>query len=430
MGLFSKNKGHEKVVWRNSKGEIRCRGNLCSQECDDTCPIYLNTIGLQHASEGLTQRAISSLSKAVEIAPDFGDAWSNLAAMKGSENNFSEALECYTKAHELNPNKLPPIFGLAIVNRDLHQYEEAIKWCDEYDRHSKDHKVDGVRNTCLTRINENVKKEGMETLQEVHINDFLATGNAIKRNYFEAHENCTYENYADRYCLKDINNNIDITEDEDEVEDDYNDYCKYEYDRSKLIIPDGSWVKRFIDEENPNVFYVLVITLDDCNVDKIICWEEHVEYKDCGYIFIPGMELPCTKTYKQINTPPERVIKDVDDMFECRGADDEFNIVGAKMPKALIEKGGVNGSKTEYSICRRSATRNAYSCLNLQVTEEGVITAADYTTYQSSVNPEDDLFTRPEVIDDRLSEIGDILISFVDSYDEDEYDDLMDKIYC
>ena len=70
------------------------------------------------------------------------------------------------------------------------------------------------------------------------------------------------------------------------------------------------------------------------------------------------------------------------------------------------------------------------ACLNLQVTEEGVITAADYTTYQSSVNPEDDLFTRPEVIDDRLSEIGDILISFVDSYDEDEYDDLMDKIYC
>jgi len=48
MGLFGKTTNYEKVVWRNSKGEIRCRGKLCFQECDETCPIFLNTIGLQN----------------------------------------------------------------------------------------------------------------------------------------------------------------------------------------------------------------------------------------------------------------------------------------------------------------------------------------------------------------------------------------------
>jgi len=368
--------------------------------------------------------AISYFNQAVQIAPDFADAWSNLAAMNGSENKYREALECYTKAHELNPKKLPPIFGLAIVNRDLHQYEEAIKWCDEYDRHYKDHKVDGVRNTCISRIEENANKKGMEALRERHCNDELCLEYGLARNYFIAYGNCTYEEGNDRYCLKDININIAVPNDEDDI----NDYCEYEYERSKLRIPDGSWVKRFIDEDNPSVYYVIVITPVGRYADKIICWEEDREYEGSRYFSIPGMELPCNKTYKQINTPPESVIADVDDMFSGSGVYDKFNIVGAKIPRSLITEGGVNGSKTEYSISRRSATRNAYSCLNLQVNEEGVITIADYTTYQSSVNLEDDLLTRPEIIDDRLSEIGDILVSFIDSYDIEEYNDMMDKL--
>ena len=46
MGLFNFSKKKNKSntpVWRNVNGQIVCPGDACAKECDDTCPIYLNT---------------------------------------------------------------------------------------------------------------------------------------------------------------------------------------------------------------------------------------------------------------------------------------------------------------------------------------------------------------------------------------------------
>ena len=102
-------------VWRNKSGKIACPGDRCPKECDSTCPIYLNTQAIQLMITGNSLGAIPLYEEAVKIAPDFYDAWNNMAALYGDSRNFEKAYECYIKAHECAPNKPQPLFGLALA---------------------------------------------------------------------------------------------------------------------------------------------------------------------------------------------------------------------------------------------------------------------------------------------------------------------------
>ncbi len=42
-------------------------------------------------------------NKALEINPDYADAWINKGVVLENQNKYAETLECYNKALEINP---------------------------------------------------------------------------------------------------------------------------------------------------------------------------------------------------------------------------------------------------------------------------------------------------------------------------------------
>ena len=68
-----------------------------------------------------------------------------LAMVYGKQGQYQKAYDCYTKAHELSPERPAPVLGLGLASRDLKRYEECLKWCDEYDKLSNDHHLDNAR---------------------------------------------------------------------------------------------------------------------------------------------------------------------------------------------------------------------------------------------------------------------------------------------
>ncbi len=149
--LFSKKKSG-KVAWRNAHGVIACPGDSCPQKCDDTCPIYLNTQAAILMSISQGEKAIPLYKTALKIAPDFYDAWNNLGAIYGQKGEYQTAYDHYVKAHECNPQKPNPVFGLMLTSRDLRRYEECIKWCDIYKCLSGDGKDVVIRNEALAAL--------------------------------------------------------------------------------------------------------------------------------------------------------------------------------------------------------------------------------------------------------------------------------------
>ncbi len=134
MGLFDFLKGKSpKEVWRDANGKISCPGDSCPKECDDTCPIWCATKAatcLQKLNS--PSLAIQEYKKAIAIAPDFKDAWSNMATCYGSMDKHQEAYNCYKTAYELDNHYKNAIYGLIISCKNLGKYEEALKYCDIY----------------------------------------------------------------------------------------------------------------------------------------------------------------------------------------------------------------------------------------------------------------------------------------------------------
>lgn len=214
MGLFDalKKKKATQPVWRNVNGQIACPGDVCAAECDDTCPIYLNTQCLMLKRIGETEKALELYKKALEIAPDFYDAYNNMAGIYGGQGRYQEAYECFRKAHELNPVRPNPVYGLALCCRDLNRPEECIKWCEEYRRRATDNRLEdlysemkaklgfpGVEKTAQTTTDYEVVKKGDEwaVVQKdgcfyfVDENEDYATtprGTVLKTSYLELAE--------------------------------------------------------------------------------------------------------------------------------------------------------------------------------------------------------------------------------------------------
>ena len=70
-------------------------------------------------SIGQGEKAIPLYLKALEIAPDFYDAWNNLGGIMVVKETTRKAYNHYLKAHELNPQKPNPVFGLMLTSRDF-----------------------------------------------------------------------------------------------------------------------------------------------------------------------------------------------------------------------------------------------------------------------------------------------------------------------
>ena len=103
MGLFTRNKKNETaVVWRDSNGKINCSGDNCPKDCDDTCPIYLNTQAMIIMQIGQGPKAIdkqiqaqnkykSELEKATKSITD------NLQKQIDALNSYRDTLQVTLK---------------------------------------------------------------------------------------------------------------------------------------------------------------------------------------------------------------------------------------------------------------------------------------------------------------------------------------------
>ncbi len=147
---FFKGKGNTEV-WRDENGKITCPGDSCPKECDDTCPIWCATKAATYLQKlNNPYMAIQEYKKAIAIAPDFKDAWSNMASCYGSLDKHQEAYNCYKTAYELDHNYRNAIYGLIISCKNLSNYEEAMKYCDIYAQIFSQEEARNLRSQILT----------------------------------------------------------------------------------------------------------------------------------------------------------------------------------------------------------------------------------------------------------------------------------------
>lgn len=197
MGLltFFKKSKSERPVWRNVNGEIACPGDVCAKGCDDGCPIYLNTQCLMLKRIGADDKALELYKKALAIAPDFYDAYNNMAGIYGDLGRYQDAYDYFLKAHEMKPMRPNPIYGLALCCRDLGRVEECIKWCEEYSRYAKDNRLAGLYAEMRAAQGGHTQEEAVFEDEDYKIikacNEWLLV--AKDGNYFFVNE---YERYA------------------------------------------------------------------------------------------------------------------------------------------------------------------------------------------------------------------------------------------
>jgi len=163
MISFDSFKKEPSVVWRDTDGNIVCPGDSCPQEkCDETCPIWCQTLAKRYLRIGAHQLAIDSYKRAIGMAPDFKAAWVNLANVYGKTNNHIEANKAYKVAYAIDPYYKNALYGLIISSKNLGQFDEAIKYCNEY----------------AEKINEN---EASDLLKKVH--EAQNSGTIFRRKY-------------------------------------------------------------------------------------------------------------------------------------------------------------------------------------------------------------------------------------------------------
>jgi tetratricopeptide (TPR) repeat protein len=133
MGFFDFFKKNSSVVWKNKKGEIDCPGDSCPKNCDYSCPIWCLTKAIEMTNAKQYNQAISIYQKAILIEPKFKEAWVNLAVNYGMMNNHLEAQKAYYAAYNIDRKYKNAIFGLIISHKNLGRFDEALKFCDEYE---------------------------------------------------------------------------------------------------------------------------------------------------------------------------------------------------------------------------------------------------------------------------------------------------------
>ena len=112
--------------WLAENGEVRCLDDHCPQECDMSCPIYLQTIAVPYLQNGHFEEAAKYLTCAVKIEPTFAEAWNNLAACYGQMGRHQEAYQAYQKSFDLL-EKPKPLFGMAVAAKNMGKNAMAMQ---------------------------------------------------------------------------------------------------------------------------------------------------------------------------------------------------------------------------------------------------------------------------------------------------------------
>ncbi|AEF95692.1 tetratricopeptide repeat protein [Methanotorris igneus] len=71
--------------------------------------------------------AIECYDKALEIEPDFVEAWNNKGLALYELGRYSEAIKCYDKALEIDPNFAVAWYNKGLALKAIGKYQEARK---------------------------------------------------------------------------------------------------------------------------------------------------------------------------------------------------------------------------------------------------------------------------------------------------------------
>lgn len=88
---------------------------------------YHNNQGALYLTKGDLQRAEFEFKTAIELSPDYAEAYSNLGLVYKRENRLDEALANFTKATQCNPNYASAYNHIGAVYLAQQKYDDAIK---------------------------------------------------------------------------------------------------------------------------------------------------------------------------------------------------------------------------------------------------------------------------------------------------------------
>src|SRR5690606_23048004 len=115
LGLICMQKGDEK----QAENYIRKSIDLASN------PVYYSNYGMFLGKQGRHKDAIKQYFKAVELQPDYAEAWFNLGVSLGQDGNLQEAEKAYIKAVTLKNNYIKAMYNLACVQEAQGKSDEA-----------------------------------------------------------------------------------------------------------------------------------------------------------------------------------------------------------------------------------------------------------------------------------------------------------------
>jgi tetratricopeptide (TPR) repeat protein len=74
------------------------------------------------------QGAVAHFERAVEMAPQFSEAWNHLGTIAYQSRDYTRAENCFRKALEADPNAFQPLVNLGGVSLNLNKFEEALEY--------------------------------------------------------------------------------------------------------------------------------------------------------------------------------------------------------------------------------------------------------------------------------------------------------------
>jgi predicted TPR repeat methyltransferase len=89
-------------------------------------PSALHFLGLLRTHQGRNKEALTLMVAALEVAPEYVDAWSNLGIAYFKERDFERAEFCARRAIELSPDFVNAWANLGMALRARNAYEEAL----------------------------------------------------------------------------------------------------------------------------------------------------------------------------------------------------------------------------------------------------------------------------------------------------------------
>ena len=86
--------------------------------------------GLDFYYKGKYELALVAFDKAIEIKPDYVEAWSNKGVTLGKLGKYDEAVKCFDEAIEIKPDYAEAWYNKGVALGKLGRHEEALKACD------------------------------------------------------------------------------------------------------------------------------------------------------------------------------------------------------------------------------------------------------------------------------------------------------------